>query len=82
MKKEDWSNAQKDPNNWSHLKVLSQHIEDMQQEAHNTHETIEEAALWLDKNECIARHLNMNQYLQFLKGNNIFSRKDAGKKCK
>jgi hypothetical protein len=30
MKKEDWSNAQKDPNNWSHLKVLSQHIEDMQ----------------------------------------------------
>jgi hypothetical protein len=27
-----------------HVSVTYQHIEDMQQEAHNTHETIEEAA--------------------------------------
>jgi hypothetical protein len=81
MKKDDWFDSQRDPNNWSRLKVLYQRIDDRQQES-DPRETIEEAAQWLDRNERMAQQLNMNQYLKYLRVANRFGGKYAGTKRK
>jgi len=78
MKKDDWSDSLRDPNNWSRLKVLYQRIDDRQREA-DPRETMEEAAQWLDRNERMFQHLNMNQYL---KSESMFGGKYAGTKRK
>lgn len=79
MKKEDWSNPQHDPNNWSRIKVLYQRINDRREEA-DVPETQVEAARWLDINECQTRNLNLNQYLQYIKDDNVFEGKYTGPK--
>jgi hypothetical protein len=81
MKKDDWSDSKKDPNNWSRLKVLYQRIDDRRHET-DLCETMEQAAKWLDRNERMAQQLNMNQYLKYLKSENRFGGKYAGTKCK
>jgi hypothetical protein len=79
MKRDDWANPKVDPNNWSRLKVLYQRIADRQRDGG---ETMEQAARWLDQNERLVRQLNLNQYLQFLKEDDIFGNKYAGNKRK
>mmetsp|Transcript_10772 Transcript_10772/g.20151 ORF Transcript_10772/g.20151 Transcript_10772/m.20151 type:complete len:159 (+) Transcript_10772:739-1215(+) len=81
MKKDDWFDSQRDPNNWSRLKVLYQRIDDRQHET-DPRETMEEAAQWIDRNERMAKQLNMNQYLKYLKSENGFGGKYAGTKRK
>lgn len=79
MKRDDWANAQTDPNNWSRLKILYQRVNDHQD---STGLSMEQSAVWLDVNERRARHLNMNQYLHFLKTDPQFGMRYSGKKRK
>jgi hypothetical protein len=60
---------------------LYQRIDDRQQET-GQRETVEEAAQWLDRNERMAKQLNMNQYLKYLKSEIRFGGKYTGTKRK